>query len=292
MSLLSKIDYLLSRIPRAVKTRSTRLNFLQYKLLSRTSGNIDTYFPLFQNQYYNLSIITSSYKSEGNLSNYRKALLGFLDSVKNFHVHIQIIIIANEPSIFEISKFSKLVEEISSTQTSAQLVSVQRETLYASWNRGIQLSTSDVICFWNMDDIRFFPALMQAMVLIKQGVTDFVYFPYLRSVKWERFPRLHKYFLYIPPFFLLNSLPGDFYLGPFFLASKILFEKAGLFDPSFSISGDLEWCCRAAKFTKPTLINKVAGVFFDEGVGLSTNRSQANIDEDLEIARRNSHVFS
>ena len=59
---------------------------------------------------------------------------------------------------------------------------VSRESLYASWNRGINLAKGDVLGFWNVDDVRYPEAVIDAIDLINKGA-ELVYFPFM--IKWH-----------------------------------------------------------------------------------------------------------
>ena len=111
-----------------------------------------------------------------------------------FQELLEIIIIANSPNKLE----EECLNEIKLRIETAKIVKVARESLYASWNRGIKLSTGEAICFWNVDDIRFGRALIDGLRKIEKGA-DIVYFPFLIFKK-------HKYFKYMPiySFFLLS----------------------------------------------------------------------------------------
>ena len=74
--------------------------------------------------------------------------------------------------------------------------------------------------------------------------------------------------------------------GPFFMVKKDVFNKIGYFDSSFKIAGDFEWLTRAAKNNiKFTLGKNTAGIFTNDGTGLSGSKNKLQAEENNRIIK-------
>jgi len=219
-----------------------------------------------------ISLITSAYRAGRFLERYTSHVLQLAEALSPKKLLVEVVIVLNEPSPEERQMIEKLVANAHETGGLTVLpIFVERETLYASWNRGIQASSSPVIGFWNVDDVRYPEALNEGYQLIGQGC-DLVDFPYavvLRE-KWmgliphER--HVTKPINYRPP-----EISHRHCIGPFFLCSRRLFDQAGLFDKHFRISGDLDWSMRpSVRGCHFCPGNQVAGTFFHHGSNLSS----------------------
>jgi len=212
-----------------------------------------------------LTIITSTYKSE----KYIKKYVAHLMTAGNFlqdKIDFEVIIIAND-----LSEKEKKAFEICSNKKWFKLLSVPRESLYASWNRGVDAARGTVVGFWNADDIRYPEALLDGVKLIEGGA-DLVYFPFI--IKWYlnffNIGILVKKKKILPDFYDRNKFTSGMHCGPFFLFSKEFYKQVGPFDEQFKIVGDFDWCVRAAKISDNFVLSKVnAGEFRVDGGGLS-----------------------
>jgi GT2 family glycosyltransferase len=214
-----------------------------------------------------ISIITSLYKSDKYLSDFGKNLIVFSECLISKKINFEIIVIANDPTETELAfaeRFSK--------ENWFRFIKVKREPLYATWNRGINLSEGNVIAFWNVDDVRRADAIIDGIKLIDEGA-DLVYFPFL--IRWYlnimnvSIPVKRKFIL--PPEYNKKEFTGSMHCGPFFMFKKSLFQSVGPFDEQFKIVGDFDWCIRAAKITDGFVLSKEsAGSFRVDGRGLSS----------------------
>jgi GT2 family glycosyltransferase len=211
-----------------------------------------------------ISIITSLYKSEKYLKKYFRALNKF-DANADFEY--EIILISNDCSKKEESIISQNLKK------NIKFHKVSRESLYKTWNRGIELAEGDFITFWNVDDIRF-PEAINPIFTNKNF--DIFYFPfrYKRYINLFGLNFLVKNKIVHPSEYNKGKFLKEMHCGPFFVVKKSTFEKIGLFDSEFKISGDFEWCAKAAfnnlKFKK---IDKIAGIFTNNGKTLSGSKN-------------------
>jgi len=199
-----------------------------------------------------VSIISSLYKTERFIQNWEKDIRQFA-SKSDFR--FEIIAIANDPSEFEINILHRLEEE-----SWFRLVITQRESLYASWNRGVQEANYDAITFWNVDDVRYVNAIQKGLASLGSEA-DVVYFPFIykRYVNILGFEFVAKRITVSPLEFDKKRFLFEMHCGPFFMFTKDIFEKVGSFDVSFIIAGDFEWCARASTTARFMKIEEKSG---------------------------------
>ena len=235
-----------------------------------------------------VSIITSLYQSDQYLPAYEKHLKAFTRHLIALRFEFEIIVIANDPTERE-KKFRQAFKN----EPWFRFVSVAREPLYATWNRGVELAKGRAIGFWNVDDTRYPQAITEAYQLLQAGA-ELVYFPF----KIDRYIKfLGRYFLIHKQ--LINSAIPEFntttrkefqrsmVCGPFFMFSKELYVKVGPFDEQFKIAGDFDWCIRAAKVSdKFVKAKSLAGEFRVDGGGLSAGSNERLVEENNTVYRR------
>jgi GT2 family glycosyltransferase len=217
----------------------------------------------------------------GHLKNFSKDLTG-----KNFQ--FEVIAIANDATQRE----QRFADDFKN-EPWFKFISVGREPLYATWNRGVGMAKGEAVGFWNVDDIRFPEALVEADRLFLDGA-DVVYFPF----KIDRYMKiLGKSFL-IHKQLINKQVPENnqttkkefqrsMLCGPFFLFLKKFYEKVGPFDEQFKIAGDFDWCVRAAKASdKLVKAKSLGGEFRVDGSGLSAGGKLRHVTENNLIYKR------
>ncbi len=222
-----------------------------------------------------ISLIASLYKTDLQIVAWSKWLVKFAEELYALKVDFEVIIIANEPT----SKEKTYLETLRPYKW-IKILEVPRETIYATWNRGLKNSTGNVYGFINVDDIRFAESIADGIERIRNGA-DFVYFPFIykRYIRILNFlvPVKIKKFKPISPEEALK-VEGMPY-GPFWLISKKFMDIVGNFDESFKVAGDYEWSKRTNTKGVFELSNVIAGIFTSDGKTLSGSRSQTNVDE-------------
>lgn len=181
-------------------------------------------------------------------------------------IDFEVIVIVNDASKKETESL-----QIFKEKKWFKYLSVPREPLYATWNRGVEMAQGDVIGFWNVDDLRQPEALIDGIDLIEKGV-NLVYFPF--TIKWYLnflgIDLLVKKKVVKPDVFDRKKFTSGMHCGPFFLFAKGFYQRVGPFDEQFKIAGDFDWCVRSAKISnKFALSNINAGEFRVDGGGLS-----------------------
>lgn len=195
------------------------------------------------------------------------------------NINFEFIIIANDPDEKEKFYLNKLKDN-----PAFNILSVPREKLYASWNRGISLTKGDRIGFWNVDDVRFSKSIVEGEEKFKAGA-DLVYFPLIVAWFFKKIPFRFKRIK--PPEFNIKEFTRSMFCGPFFMFSKEFYNRVGPFDEQFKICADFDWCIRAAKNNpKFVLANKCGGIFCVDGTGLSAGRNTTRTVENNVIYKR------
>ncbi len=230
-----------------------------------------------------ISIITSLYRSDRYLDAYVKHLTLFADVLIKQCIDFEVIVIANDPTEKE-----RGLRETFGNKKWFTLVEVKREPLYATWNRGVELASGDVIGFWNVDDLRRPEAIIDGLELIKKGA-ELVYYPF--TIKWY-VSLLHwalpvRFKTIQPPLYEKREFMQSMHCGPFFIFRKSLYEAIGPFDEQFKIVGDFDWCIRAAKHTDAFSLSKEsAGTFRVDGSGLSSGGKPIHVAENNIVYTR------
>jgi hypothetical protein len=232
------------------------------------------------------SIITSLYASGRHLPAFLVRLEECLKSVEGRGYSAESILVANAPDRRERRILSEALAS-SWWQGHSQLLVVSRETLYASWNRGLRASSGSAVGFWNVDDYRNPAAIAEGIELVRQGHLV-VRFPwiYVRegSPARSRDERI----------VLVNDREAqagldpelDFCLGPFFMFDRRLFGEYGPFDEQFHVVGDYDWQLRVVPHTGLDWAEQPAGVFATDGTNLCGNGSaRPLLEENILIER-------
>ncbi len=232
-----------------------------------------------------ISIITSLYKSDAHLDNFLQHAHAVSLELQASNISHEFIIISNASSDYEQQRLAqtKLLSNFP-----CNIIYCARESLYTTWNRGIAAARYSIVTFWNVDDIRFAPAIKEGIEKITRGA-DVIYFPFIykRYVRILNFPILVKRRIIKPIVYDRALFQKGMHCGPFLMISKQAFNKNGYFDTDFTISGDFDWCSRAATnnlvFVRGDVI---AGIFTNDGRTLSGSRSAVQVQENNKILSR------
>ena len=221
------------------------------------------------------------YKSERYLSTYLESVSLFTKKLEKVGIVFEFVLISNDQNEKEKDILTPYLH-----YPWIKLVNVPKETLYASWNRGVREAQFPTCTFWNVDDIRFPEAVVDGLSLVANG-EEFVYFPfrYKRYIKVLGLKILVKSTIINPPSFDRNIFIKGMHSGPFFMFTKTLYEKVGAFNESFKIAGDFDWCVRAAKITNFAFSKEIAGIFINEGTSLSGSKSTLQQEENNRIIK-------
>lgn len=226
-----------------------------------------------------ISIITSLYRTDTHIKKYQKRVRHCVQKLLDRQIPFEVIAIANDPTPQEKEILIDLAKE-----SWFRFYAVPRESLYASWNRGVHFARGIACTPWNVDDIRFPEALEEALNKIKSGAA-LVYFPFIykRYIRIGGIPLLAKRKLFVPPLFERTVFLKGMHCGPFFVFSKKLYQQIGPFDETFKIAGDYEWCVRAAGTTNLVRGECCGGIFTNDGQTLSGSRNNRLNEENRRV---------
>jgi glycosyltransferase involved in cell wall biosynthesis len=206
-----------------------------------------------------VSIILSLYKSE-------QFLEYWLDSIAQQTIwhEAELIVAANVPS----RKEREILESFRSKHPhQLQVDYVPRETLYASWNRCIKKSRSNLLAIANVDDIRV-PNSLEIQVRALESDRDAV-FCYGPFKKVNRFPSQEGSTTFLQDYDKVE-FTRSMILGPFFMWRKSDNAAIRYFDAQFRSGGDFDFAIRLAIHGRGVKANDILGFYYSVGSGLST----------------------
>lgn len=212
-----------------------------------------------------ISLITSLYRSAAHLPAFTHHALEVAQGVRAAGLTLEFVIVANEASAEE----REQIERFAAQYPDVKALYVPRETIYASWNRGVEVASGRAIGFWNVDDVRTVEGLIDGHKRITAG-SEVVYFSYdvhetngqTGDVRDIHFPAV--------PFDRVDHL-RKYRGGPFFMFHRPLYDRVGRFDERFTIVGDYDWCVRAMQQVELTPSPVVAGRFWMHGGNVSAS---------------------
>ena len=228
-----------------------------------------------------IAVISSLYHSERHLPTFADAVFEFAKTISQSGIDVHYAPIVNDASGGEREQIERLAVDINSNRFGRMSpVYVERESLYASWNRGIALAGTDFFSFWNADDIRSAEGFIEGYRALQAGATlvDFAYTALSIHKRLGLFPSQRRSSR--PARFRPDTFTRVSGLGPFFMASQKLYERAGAFDENFRIAGDTEWAGRAMAHVRFYTARRSGGQFLIHGGNLSNIGSDR---EDIEV---------
>jgi glycosyltransferase involved in cell wall biosynthesis len=231
-----------------------------------------------------ISLITSLYQSDQFIQSYSGHVLRVARDVRDFGLSLEIIIVANDASQYE----RQVIEQLESHTNIVGIKSiyVDRETLYASWNRGIALATGTAIGFWNVDDIRTSDGIIAGYRHISEGHNLVLFAWIVHEIRswFGLFTVIHKTPRPAESVTTQNA-PESMKAGAFFMFTRPIFDIVGPFDERFLSGGDFDWYMRAAQKHTFFPCNELAGYFFYHGKGLSHNALLQHAEDNVAFIK-------
>jgi hypothetical protein len=233
-----------------------------------------------------VSLVTSLYRSSAYLSGFLRQVESCMDALRAQGCSAESVIISNSPDKHEQCILASAFGSVW-WREHGRLITVPRETVYASWNRGVRASRGRTIGFWNVDDHRNPAAIIEGTEVLRQG-HSVVRFPWLYiGEKPKARSRCMRVVALEDGEKQAQLDPHeDFCLGPFFMFARELFEECGPFDEQFCIAGDYDWQLRIARRFEIAQGKQLGGVFFVDGGNLSASASARLHVEQNVIAMR------
>lgn len=233
-----------------------------------------------------IALITSTYRAAAFLPAYHQNVVRLAQAFQAAHRQLELVIVANEPTPEEIDLLAGL-ETLVMPSLQVQVIQVARESIYASWNRGVALSSAPTLSFWGVDDQRTPEALLAGFDTLQTGA-DVTWFPYqvITTVHW-RFFQTHNTATFEARPRETEAFRRRMWQGPFWMTTRTFFDTIGDFDPKFRVCGDFEWMQRALNHGRMQPTDVPGGSFIIHGKNLSANTNPLKIVEDNIIFLRN-----
>ncbi|MHB8120727.1 MAG: glycosyltransferase [Desulfuromonadaceae bacterium] len=214
---------------------------------------------------YLVSAIVSTYNAEAML---RDCLTNLLNQTLYQKGLLEIIIINSGSEQDE----EKIVHYYMENHDHIVYQRTERETLYAAWNRAINLASGTYIVNANTDDTLRKDALeLLASALDAYPEADLVYGDCaLTREPNDSFTNHHAY--HVSDYPLYNPALGMMFclLGPHPMWRKALFNEIGMFDPSYRAAGDYEFQMRFIMAGRSAVhVPEVLSLFCQNAEGLS-----------------------
>lgn len=255
-------DYILEKIYRSKRTKIIKYSPQEYATKA-VSVELDN--SIQQSiHHYQVSAIVSTYNSEKFL---KDCLQDLIDQTLYKKGQLEIIVIdsASEQNEQEIVReFQKTYRNIVYHRTS------ERETLYASWNRGIKMSCGAYITNANTDD-RHRPDALEVMAsyLETHPQTALVYADQLITTTandtWATTKANQRWNW---PSFDYSELERRCIVGSQPMWRKSLHEKHGYFRSELISAGDYEFWLRIGKTENIVRLPEILGLYYNNQKGL------------------------
>jgi glycosyltransferase involved in cell wall biosynthesis len=208
-----------------------------------------------------ISVLTSVYEGEKYLPAFFENLLS-----QTIFPEIQLVLVLNQPN----SQEKRLVNDFQARNVDkVDVLSVKRETLGASWNRGWQEARAPYIAIWNVDDRRTVDSLQRQLNSLEANANSVLcYGDYVSVDEYGKENGTRRNTpLYRAGHFSRSFAQG----GAFWLARRTLGAIVGPFDEQFRVGADMDFSFRiAAKGLAMNRCDGILGYFTDASTGLST----------------------
>jgi glycosyltransferase involved in cell wall biosynthesis len=212
-----------------------------------------------------ISVLTSLYNCENFLSDYLNALAQIEGKEQ-----IEVLLLHNDPQETELKI---LKEHLPKLDFVRHILIPEREGLYKTWNRGIQLAEGKYITVWNVDDVRFPDSILQqAEALDKNPDAVIAYGDIWVS---DHYGVCGSKKTNSP----LDNYKKDFlksyYISCFQMWRKSLHQTIGYYDEQFKCAGDFDFQVRAAMHFPFVKTKEPLGIYLeDQPHKLSSNGLQ------------------
>lgn len=195
-----------------------------------------------------ISLIVSSYESSDLL---QSRIDNILEQTAD--VPLELILIANDANSAETEVIERYVDD----NAIVKVNHVKRESLYASWNRAIQMASGRYIMPANTDD-RLRNSALRIFLDYAEDNSDIVLFysdlfmtrdrsEVANTITWqEKCPEATWEYIQQPEHSFVRLLRGC-YCGPAPIWKRSLHEEYGYFDLRYHLAGDYEFFLRVAE---------------------------------------------
>jgi len=208
-----------------------------------------------------VSTITPCYKGKAYLRDFLEDL-----PKQTMFEELEVVLDHNEPDSEELRWVKDFQEKHPGRLK--HVITNPVEPIGVSMNTCIKEATADVLCIWNVDDLRV-PHSIETQYAAMKGNIELVNGNFTIVSEWKG-----TVGEYIDHSFH-HTMPGEYtrsmILGPFFMFKKSLCEKVGYFDEQLKSGADFDLAIRLATQAKEVVfIRENLGWYLNEGKGAST----------------------
>ncbi len=200
-----------------------------------------------------VTVITSLFNSLPYLD-------GYFDAVKKLEKteEIEILLIHNAPKDEELTIINKYLPQLPFVKHTI----VPRETLYATWNRGIRMAKGRFVTNWNVDDIRLPDSLMnQADALDQYPEAALSYGDFIVVNEYGKTEgKQTNEPAYDPK---RTSFLRQHHIGCFPMWRRDIHNKIGYFDEQFRLVADLDFQIRIVQHYPLVKISDLLGYYLE-----------------------------
>jgi len=207
-----------------------------------------------------LTVLTSSYNAKDYLKSYFKS--AGAQTFTDFEIAFESI----QPTPKEHIIIEKAKKKYKFINLKTHQVKIP---LPQAWNSAIDRTKSELICIWNVDDLRTVHSLENMVqVFEKQKEIDFVYGNFTVVNKFKKTKGN-----YVNLSGKENGLRKSMLLGPFFMFRRSILDQIGYFDEQLLSGADYDFAMRLGRRCEGKHIDINLGYFLNKRSGLSTNEN-------------------
>ncbi len=204
-----------------------------------------------------IAILSSSYKTEKYLKEFINSAAS--QTFKDFKIALESV----DTSRKELKILNKAIKKYDFLDVKSY---DEKISLPKAWNNSINRSESELICIWNIDDIRTKDSLEKMVnVFNNYRNIDYVYGNFTVVNKFKKVKGK-----YIDVSDREDELKKSMILGPFFMFKRKIIEKIGLFDEQLISGADFDFAMRLARNSEGKHLNHNLGYYLNNRTGLST----------------------
>jgi len=203
-----------------------------------------------------ISVLTSLYNCENFLQGYFDALAKIEGKDQ-----IEVLLLHNAPKEKELNIINKHLPSLDFVR---HIIITEREGLYRTWNRGIQLSEGEYITVWNVDDVRFPYSILQQMEALDKNPQAAIAYGDIwvsgqygvcgtkktNSPAYSNFS--HKKFLL------------EYHISCFQMWRRAIHQTIGYYDEQFKCIADFDFQIRAALHFPFVKIDEPLGIYLED----------------------------
>lgn len=228
-----------------------------------------------------ISVITAVYNREDTIARSIKSIKG-----QNYN-NIELIIVDGESNDQTLTILKNLLDK------NDTLISEKDKGIYDALNKGIKISTGDIICFLHSDD--FFDnndVLMKIYNLFSLNNVDIIYGNSNFFLK-DSVDKIIRNYISVD-LTQLNLSNGLMPSHPAMFIKKTIYNKHGLFNINYRIAGDFEWLCRISKDKSIRLLKVNDNFVKMQYGGASTNgfKSIYLLNKEVRCALKHNNIKS